>query len=226
MTTYLLSALGILSVLVLLPASVAAVQMALDMSEGYVEYSLKCLSSTYRTLIFAGSDNLGDVNTYVYANVKATRRFDETRGIVVYVNPCAKCDPKKQIDDICVRVGILGQEDVAISVLKQYFGGDQAANIAYLRKMVATVKGYIERGECFSKLLVYTDQWNWKQVVGAWEDLAGDALLWWKSPDNNPAVTNFMPFGGWKKEKIAYKMFKSVESVCDISDAGQSSYAW
>ena len=54
-----------------------ATSLALDMSEGYVDYSLECLKTEYRSLIFAGCDTQGRQNNYVYANIKATERFDK-----------------------------------------------------------------------------------------------------------------------------------------------------
>eukprot|EP01022_Parablepharisma_sp_SALTPOND_P013517 TRINITY_DN1813_c0_g1_i1.p1 TRINITY_DN1813_c0_g1~~TRINITY_DN1813_c0_g1_i1.p1 ORF type:complete len:1261 (-),score=117.20 TRINITY_DN1813_c0_g1_i1:5003-8785(-) len=202
------------------------VEKAFDMSEGLVEYSLKCLKNTYHTLIFAGSNSMGEMNNYVYSNVRAAKHFDEKLNAGVYINPCKLCDPKKQVHDLCVRLEILGEVELSIFVLKQYFTGDKAKNRDYIKKMVEAAQKYIGNRRCFSKVLIYTDKFNWEQVVGVWEELGHSTKLWWRSIDGDATLKNYKPFGGWQKSAVAYKHYANEYKICDIEEPGISSYSW
>lgn len=160
-------------------------------------------------VIIRGYRSLGEVDPSLAGNLQ-----NAVNGGVpivdVYLFPCVSCgNPSTQATSLwssTVSANSNFQGTVWLDIETGTWGSDLAANQQFILSLANTLQS------SGANVGIYTSYYNWEAIVGLDWTGVSQFPLWYAHYDNNPAFSDFTPFGGWSSPTM--KQYNGGATVC------------
>ena len=93
-----------------------------------------------------------------------------------------------------------------VDVERYAWSSNKDSNQAFLQSIISELKSKrVSTG-------IYTNYYNWEEIMGLNYDGAAHLPLWYAHYDNNPSFSDFDTFGGWSSPSM--KQYRGDTTIC------------
>ena len=169
--------------------------------------STECLAKEVKHVCLRVSARTGVIDPNFAKNVKHIADSGLKIDISAYIQPCVKCDIKKQTADVIAALKELKLKSLWITVEGEW-GSDRVKNSKFLHEYIAALTAAgLHAG-------IQTDHIHWMRIMGREHSEFSHLLLWNINHDRKPDG-GFTPFGGWRRATA--KQYQGGVSLCAIT---------
>lgn len=172
------------------PPSPAIATLGIDASSLITDFSYLS-AENYEFAIFRGSRSNGTLDSHVVENIRNARSGGMS-SVDVYLFPCVTCDdPSTQVDALVDAIRGESYGKIWLDVERNQWSSSLDSNRNFIVKAIRALRG---RGQTVG---IYTNYYNWQEIVGLNWDEAKEYPLWYAHYDGIANFSDFKPFGGW-----------------------------
>ncbi|CAP26265.1 Protein CBR-LYS-6.2 [Caenorhabditis briggsae] len=194
----------------------SAARNGIDLNVPVTVSTFQCVKNAgYSFVIPRIYHSLGTVDTTGVQNVKNARAAGLT-DVDGYIFPCPKTSCPSAANQVKAALDAVKAAGTHVSTLwldieRLNWPANHATNRAFIEAMVAEAKAY---GQTVG---IYTNYYNWQDIVGLDYHAQSNLMLWWAAYDGVKDFSKYAPFGGWSKPTIHQWEEITSKGPCGIS---------
>jgi len=126
----------------------------------------------------------------------------------VFLFPCVPCNnPQKEVSILLDALKLSKFQRIWLVVQSLSWSLDVEKNQNFITTLISSGK------DAGANLGIFTNDYNWEQIVGINWNGAQDLPLWYAHLDNDTSFSDFTSFGGWTAPTL--KMYQGPISACN-----------